>query len=108
MTPQIPTSRPAMVPPTVLTAVQFHTLAAIPPALEWLTTLAHQRTHRAYRQDIQDCMAWAPLDRTEQRTEVTPAQAQQPCNCAFPTCLSPAHASLSGLIITKESALRYR
>jgi hypothetical protein len=42
MTLQVPRSRPAMVPPAALTAVQFHTLAAIPPKLEWFAHLPHQ------------------------------------------------------------------
>lgn len=39
MTLQVPMSRAAMVPPAALTAVQFHTLAAIPPKLEWFGNL---------------------------------------------------------------------
>ena len=72
MTPQIPMSRPAMVPPTALTAASF-TLGAIPPELEWGAHLPHQSTHWGYQQDIQDFMPLAALDRPEQFREVTRA-----------------------------------
>jgi hypothetical protein len=56
------TTQPAVIPaPTSLTATQFHTLAEIPPELEWFANLHNPNTRRAYRQDIEDFMAFAGL-----------------------------------------------
>jgi integrase/recombinase XerD len=70
-TPLVPVSRAT--PPTRLTAAQFHTLAAIPPELAWFTNLSNPNTRRAYRQDIEDLMAFAGLHQPEQCRDVTRA-----------------------------------
>jgi site-specific recombinase XerD len=56
-----------------LTAAQFHTLADVPPELEWFANLPNPNTRRAYRQDIEDFMAFAGLQRPEQFRDVTRA-----------------------------------
>jgi integrase/recombinase XerD len=62
------------VPPLVsLTTTQFHTLAHIPPEIEWFANLPNQNTRRAYRQDIEEFMAFAGLHRPEQFRDVTRA-----------------------------------
>ncbi len=60
-------------PPVSLTATQFHTLAEIPPELEWFVNLPNPNTRRAYRQDLDDFMAFAGLHRPEQFRDVTRA-----------------------------------
>ena len=56
-----------------LTASQFHTLTEIPPALEWFANLTNPNTRRAYRQDLDDFMAFAGLQRPEHFRDVTRA-----------------------------------
>jgi hypothetical protein len=68
--PVRPTTAPLL--PT-LTASQFHTLAEIPAELEWFANLPNPNTRRAYRQDIDDFMAFAGLQRPEQFRDVTRA-----------------------------------
>lgn len=60
-------------PPVSLTAAQFHTLAAVLPELEWFANLPNPNTRRAYRQDIEDFMAFAGLRQPEQFREITRA-----------------------------------
>ena len=60
-------------PPLSLTVAQFNTLAAIPPELEWFANFTNAHTRRAYRQDVQDFMAFAGLHRPEQFRDVTRA-----------------------------------
>jgi hypothetical protein len=70
------TTQPAVIPaPASLTTAQFHTLAEIPPELEWFANLPNPNTRRAYRQDLDDFMAFAGPHRPEQFREVTRAQA---------------------------------
>jgi integrase/recombinase XerD len=45
--------------PAPLTAVQFQTLADVPPEIEWFANLTNPNTRRAYRQDIRDFQAFA-------------------------------------------------
>jgi site-specific recombinase XerD len=59
--------------PRPLTTAQFHTLAAVPPELEWFANLPNAHTRRAYRQDIADFMAFAGLQQPEQFRTVTRA-----------------------------------
>jgi site-specific recombinase XerD len=60
-------------PPTSLTASQFHALAAIPPELEWFANLTNVHTRRAYRQDLRNFQAFAGLQQPEQFRDVTRA-----------------------------------
>jgi integrase/recombinase XerD len=64
---------PQVTPPITLTTSQFQTLAAIPPELEWFANLPNPNTRRAYRQDIEDFMAFAGLRRPEQFRDITRA-----------------------------------
>jgi integrase/recombinase XerD len=59
--------------PVTLTASQFNTLADIPPELEWFANRPNPNTRRAYRQDIEDFMAFAGLRQPEQFREITRA-----------------------------------
>jgi integrase/recombinase XerD len=68
------TTQPAIIlPPPTLTATQLYSLAAIPPELEWFANLPNPNTRRAYRQDIEDFMAFAGLRQPEQFREITRA-----------------------------------
>jgi site-specific recombinase XerD len=60
-------------PPITLSATQFQTLAAVPPELEWFANLPNPNTRRAYRQDIEDFMAFAGLRQPEQFRAITRA-----------------------------------
>lgn len=44
-----------------LTTKDFHTLAEVPPELEWWANFSNPKTQRAYRLDIQDFMAFAGI-----------------------------------------------
>jgi integrase/recombinase XerD len=59
--------------PTQLTAPQFQALADVPPELEWFANLPNPNTRRAYRQDIEDFMAFAGLRQPEACREITRA-----------------------------------
>jgi site-specific recombinase XerD len=63
----------AITPAHVLTPPQFHTLAEAPPELAWFASLTNANTRRAYRQDIEDFMAFAGLRQPEQFHAVTRA-----------------------------------
>jgi hypothetical protein len=52
--------------PRALTPAQFGTLADNPPEIEWFANLTNANTRRAYRQDINDFMAFAGLRHPEQ------------------------------------------
>src|SRR6266851_9533736 len=56
-----------------LTPAQFETLADVPPEIEWFANLTNANTRRAYRQDIEDFMAFAGLRRPEQFRDITRA-----------------------------------
>jgi site-specific recombinase XerD len=62
---------PQITPPVSLATAQFHTLADIPPELEWFANLPNPNTRRAYRQDIKDFMPFASLRQPEQLREIT-------------------------------------
>lgn len=49
-----------------LTPGQFEGLAEVPPEIEWFANLTNANTRRAYRQDIDDFMAFAGLRQPEQ------------------------------------------
>jgi site-specific recombinase XerD len=59
--------------PQTLTPGQFEGLAAVPPEIEWFANLPNAHTRRAYRQDIDDFMAFAGLQHPEQFRTVTRA-----------------------------------
>src|SRR5947209_16458996 len=63
----------AMAPSTALTLIQFQTLAEVPPEIEWFANLTNTNTRRAYRQDLDDFMAFAGLRQAEQFRDVTRA-----------------------------------
>lgn len=44
-----------------LTAIEFQSLADIPPEAEWLANIENANTRRAYKNDVQDFMAFAGL-----------------------------------------------
>jgi hypothetical protein len=56
-----------------LTPAQFETLADVPPEIEWFANLTNTNTRRAYRQDLEDFMAFAGLRQPEQFRDVTRA-----------------------------------
>ena len=57
--------------PVSLANAQLHTLADIPPELEWFVNLLNPNTRRAYRQDIKDFTPFASLRQLEQLREIT-------------------------------------
>ena len=63
----------AVTPSRTLTIAQFDTLADVPPEIEWFANLTNANTRKAYRQDIEEFMAFAGLKRPEQFREVTRA-----------------------------------
>ena len=56
-----------------LTAAHFQHLAEVPPEIEWFANLTNAKTRRAYRQDIDDFMAFAGLRQPEQFRDITRA-----------------------------------
>ncbi len=56
-----------------LTAAHFQHLAEVPPEIEWFGNLTNANTRRAYRQDIDDFMAFAGLRQPEQFRHITRA-----------------------------------
>jgi site-specific recombinase XerD len=64
---------PAPVPSRVLTAAEFHQLAAVPAAMEWFANIDNPRTRRAYQIDLQDFMGFAGIQRPEEFRIVTRA-----------------------------------
>ena len=59
--------------PAPLTAVQFQTLADVPPEIAWFANLTNPNTRRAYRQDMRDFQAFTGLRRPEEFRDVTRA-----------------------------------
>jgi site-specific recombinase XerD len=45
----------------VLTAAEFQSLAEVPPEAEWFANIENANTRRAYRNDVQDFMAFAGI-----------------------------------------------
>src|SRR5215510_8946797 len=64
---------PRHIPAEVLTSSHFQTLIDVPPEIEWFANLTNANTRRAYRQDIEDFMAFAGLSHPEQFGAVTRA-----------------------------------
>jgi integrase/recombinase XerD len=67
------TTATALVPFSTLSVMQFHTLTEVPPEIEWFANLTNANTRRAYRQDIEDFMAFAGLRQPAQFRDVTRA-----------------------------------
>ena len=53
---------PAAPAPRALTAVEFHQLADVPPALTWFANIDNEQTRRAYQNDVQEFMAFAGIE----------------------------------------------
>ena len=58
---------------SALTEAQFHRLADIPLEIEWFANLTNPNTRRAYRQDVQDFMAFVGITQPAQFREITRA-----------------------------------
>jgi len=56
-----------------LTAVEFHQLADVPPALTWFANIDNPQTRRAYQCDLAEFMAFTGIERPEQFRVVTRA-----------------------------------
>ncbi len=57
----------------LLTAAQFHALAAVPPELEWFANLDNARTRRAYQGDLAEFTAFVGIHRPDEFRIVTRA-----------------------------------
>ena len=66
----LPAHRPSA---QALTPRQFQGLADVPPEIEWFANLTNTNTRRAYRQDIEDFMAFAGLRQPTEFRDVTRA-----------------------------------
>ena len=49
-----------------LTAAEFHSLAAVPPEVEWFANIENANTRRAYKNDVKEFMAFAGIRRPEE------------------------------------------
>src|SRR6185503_4686461 len=49
-----------------LTAPEFHQLAQVPPAAEWFANIDNPNTRRAYRNDLQEFMAFVGITSPEE------------------------------------------
>lgn len=67
------TTATAIIPSGSLSVTQFQHLAEVPPEIEWFANLTNANTRRAYRQDIEDFIAFAGLRQPEQFRTVTRA-----------------------------------
>ena len=56
-----------------LTAAEFQGLAQVPGAAVWFSNIDNPNTRRAYRNDVQDFMAFADIEHPEQFRQVTRA-----------------------------------
>jgi hypothetical protein len=45
----------------LLTAVEFHRLADVPPEVEWFTNISNAHTRRAYEKAVRDFMQFAGI-----------------------------------------------
>jgi Phage integrase, N-terminal SAM-like domain len=66
---------PAAIRPTnrLLTAVEFHQLADVPPEVEWFANLTNRHTKRVYQNAISDFMRFTGIERPEEFRRVTRA-----------------------------------
>lgn len=69
----LPRTRGAASSSRVLTAAEFHQLAAVPAEAEWFANLDNPRTRRAYQVDLRDFMGFADIARAEDFRIVTRA-----------------------------------
>jgi site-specific recombinase XerD len=67
------TTPAAMIPSNTLTVTQFQHLSEVPPEIEWFANLTNANTRRAYRQDVENFLAFAGLRHPEQFRTVTRA-----------------------------------
>ena len=44
-----------------LTAIEFQSLADVPPEIEWFANIENENTRRAYRNDVREFMAFAGI-----------------------------------------------
>ncbi|MBB3221600.1 tyrosine-type recombinase/integrase [Pseudoduganella umbonata] len=56
---------------TVLTTLQFHQLADVPPAIAWFANLDNPQTRRAYEADLREFMAFTGVAAPAQLRDVT-------------------------------------
>jgi integrase/recombinase XerD len=49
-----------------LTAAEFHSLADVPPEVEWFANIQNANTRRAYKNDVNEFMAFAGIRRPEE------------------------------------------
>lgn len=57
----------------VLTATEFQQLAEVPPATEWFANIDNPNTRRAYRNDLQEFMGFAGIEKPDELRLVTRA-----------------------------------
>ena len=70
----MPVFRPRSFPQTaLLTATEFHRLAAVPPEVEWFANIRNASTRRAYENAIEDFMGFTGIGRPEEFRAVTRA-----------------------------------
>jgi integrase/recombinase XerD len=69
--PRLPT--PITPAERLLTAAEFHQLAAVPPAIEWFNNLSNRGTRRVYKNTIRDFMRFTGIVRPEEFRVVTRA-----------------------------------
>jgi hypothetical protein len=69
MTDQLPTARGSR----LLTAAEFHSLADVPPEVEWFANLSNPSTRRAYETAVRDFVRFTGIARPEEFRTVTRA-----------------------------------
>lgn len=62
MTLKLPLTVSQPVPPGNLTALQFHQLAEVPPAIAWFANIDNPRTRRAYESDLREFMGFTGIE----------------------------------------------
>src|SRR5450830_1686781 len=60
---------------TVLTTLQFHQLADVPPAIAWFANLDNPQTRRAYEADLREFMVFAGIAAPPQLRDVARGHA---------------------------------
>lgn len=73
MSKQEPKILPVARSPRMLTAAEFQDLAAVPAAAVWFANLDNPNTRRAYRNDVEDFMAFLGIERPDEFRDVTRA-----------------------------------
>jgi integrase/recombinase XerD len=73
MTDQLPIKIAPARASRLLTAAEFHQLAAVPPEVEWFANLSNPSTRRAYENAVRDFMRFAGIVRPEEFRAVTRA-----------------------------------